>query len=204
MCKTPYSVAREPCLGRSDMHPDTTISPERAAAFWNRVDKTGDCWLWTGGLSTRGYGRTTLRDRSLDTHRFAWMVSYGPIPDGLCVCHHCDNPPCCRPEHLFLGTHADNNADREAKGRTARGERSGHYTHPERTARGERAGLRLHPERAPRGERNGRALLTEQDVRTIRTLAALGTKAPTIARQFRVAPATVYHILWGMIWKHVK
>jgi hypothetical protein len=87
--------------------------------FWRHVDASGDCWVWTGARSIAGYGKMRLsRPRQLmDAHRVSWELHNGPIPDGFLVLHRCDNPPCVRPEHLFLGTHADNAADKIAKGR---------------------------------------------------------------------------------------
>jgi hypothetical protein len=83
------------------------------------------CLEWTGSTNVYGYGQITINYRPIGTHRVAWTLNKGPIPHGLHVLHHCDNPPCCQtdpteayPEgHLFLGTQADNNADRDAKGR---------------------------------------------------------------------------------------
>lgn len=94
--------------------------------FWAQVNKTDTCWLWTGRMNpVRGYGRCYYRKRDIDTHRIAWELTYGPIPDGLVVCHRCDNPPCVNPDHLFLGTQADNVADKVAKNRQAKGETHG-------------------------------------------------------------------------------
>ena len=77
-----------------------------------------DCWEWRGQFNACGYGKFRLTPNSMNlAHRVAWQIAHGPIPDGLHVCHHCDNPPCCNPAHLFLGTHGDNMRDREIKGR---------------------------------------------------------------------------------------
>jgi len=84
--------------------------------LWARVDQGPDCWVWLGAKRRRGYGQLHIGNQWLSTHRLAWELTYGPIPAGLFVCHHCDNPPCCRPDHLFLGTAADNNRDTKAKG----------------------------------------------------------------------------------------
>ena len=87
--------------------------------FWSKVDKSGECWTWTAGLDSHGYGRFhTGVQRS--AHRVAWEFAVGRVPDGLWVLHACDNPPCVRPDHMFLGTARDTTADMIAKGR-ARG-----------------------------------------------------------------------------------
>lgn len=78
---------------------------------------TTPCIEWTGYRDRQGYGRRSIRRRLFLVHRLAWEEANGPIPDDLCVLHACDNPPCMNPEHLFLGTRADNNADMDAKGR---------------------------------------------------------------------------------------
>ncbi|GAC1603195.1 MAG: HNH endonuclease [Acidimicrobiales bacterium] len=92
-----------------------------AEIFWARVDKRAvdGCWEWVGRRDEKGYGRVGFHSRpSVGAHRVAWELSAGPISDGLFVLHRCDNPPCCNPSHLFLGTQADNNRDRHAKGRS--------------------------------------------------------------------------------------
>jgi HNH endonuclease len=85
--------------------------------FWAKVEKTEGCWLWMGYRNKKGYGMFKMPDRVQLAHRAAWMLTNGPIPDGLDVLHKCDNPPCVRPTMLFLGTNADNQQDSVRKGR---------------------------------------------------------------------------------------
>jgi len=75
------------------------------------------CRVWLGHVDEWGYGRARFDGRIIRTHRVAWELAHGPIPEGMRVLHRCDNPPCCNPDHLFLGTDRDNAADRDAKGR---------------------------------------------------------------------------------------
>lgn len=87
--------------------------------FWNKVQKTDSCWNWTGA-TTYGYGvmgRGRSDEGIMRAHRFSWELHIGPIPNGLWVLHHCDNPSCVNPEHLFLGTQTDNMQDASRKGR---------------------------------------------------------------------------------------
>lgn len=111
------------------MHVDH-ITPSDAERFWSKVQRVdGDgCWEWTGARARNRWGfehgRFRLPTGHAYAHRISWMLTNGPIPAGQCVLHRCDNPPCVRPDHLFLGTNDENMADMVAKGRAARGERS--------------------------------------------------------------------------------
>lgn len=184
---------------------DTSLwqSPLLPDRFWSKVNPFGptpehcpelsQCWVWTACCNPDGYGRFGVGSRSDGTalaHRHIYTVLVAPIPAGHHVLHHCDNPPCVRPGHLFLGTQAENNADMTAKGRnrTARGERNGKYTHPERTARGERVGS---------------AKLTETKVLEMRRLARAGMTKQAIASQFEVSDGLVGQIVRRKIWRHV-
>jgi len=192
--------------------------------FWSHVDKssgTDACWPWTAGRTRKGnYGKFSLKhNHTVIASHFIYEHIHGPIPDGLLVCHSCDNPPCCNPSHLFLGTHQENTLDASAKGRLATGARNGMNTHPEsrltgdrsssrlhpeRLARGDKSGARLHPERMSRGESHHAAKLTNDLVREIRTQYASGiANSPQLARQYGVRHQTIYSIIHRKTWKHV-
>jgi hypothetical protein len=131
------------------------------------------CVLWTGHCNEFGYGKIRIRKMKF-VHRVAWELANGPIPAGICVCHHCDVPSCINPDHLFLGTHADNMTDRDRKKRGGEAKR--------------------------RAERNGKAKLTEAKVRAIRSDKRFSR---LIALEMNLCTETVARVKRREIWSHV-
>lgn len=85
--------------------------------FWARVEKTDGCWIWTGHKVKDGYGSVAFGHKDITTHRLSYMLANGAIPDGMLICHTCDNPACVRPDHLWAGTNLENARDKVKKGR---------------------------------------------------------------------------------------
>jgi DNA-binding XRE family transcriptional regulator len=152
--------------------------------FWAKVRKTEGCWEWIGARAA-GYGRLRIGRKNIGAHRVSYELHNGSIPDGLHVCHRCDNPICVRPDHLFLGTPAENAADSVAKGR-----RKGPRTYS--------------PKRALRGQKNPNAKLSDDQVREIRQRYATGTASQEeLAFEFGVTRWTIRHITSNKRWKHI-
>lgn len=156
--------------------------------FWDTLDKSGECWLWTGAINQHShYGRLTVAQKDLWAHRVAWELTHGPVPHGLLVLHRCDVRTCCRPEHLFLGTAADNSADMVTKGRVRR-DHSLWHKNPETT----------------RGENNPRAKLTDDQVRAIRELRrTVGLTYKEIGLRFGISKQTAWQVGEARRWRHL-
>ena len=101
----------------------TETNNTNAERFWSRVEKTDQCWVWSGFVSEKGYGKFGLYPprKSVRAHRYSWELHFGKIPAGMLVCHRCDNRKCVRPDHLFLGTPKDNMVDMSQKKRNITG-----------------------------------------------------------------------------------
>lgn len=146
--------------------------------FWQRVDvkALNECWPWLGGRTPNGYGSTRMygasRRFSLGAHRAAWIYANGPIPDGQLICHSCDNPPCCNPGHLFLGTPKDNLDDMRRKRR----------------------------ERFVRGEEQGQSRLTRAQVPEIRRRVADGETQRRVAADYAVSQSRISRIVNREQW----
>jgi len=157
----------------------STITPI-AERFWKRVTPGPftECWLWQG-VKRNGYGMLSAdrTGKGIGAHRVSWMIHFGEIPDGLFVCHRCDNPSCVNPAHLFLGTLRDNHADMMAKGRDGHG--------------------------AAKGISNPSAKLTESQVKEIRAMAAQGMTQVEIGQRFGITQAHVSDIVLRKVWTHV-
>lgn len=145
--------------------------------FWGKVDRhpTG-CWLWTGNISVRGYGRFGAYGRTY-AHRFAASLTLDDWDPTKEACHRCDNPPCVRPSHLFTGTQKDNIRDAVKKRRL------------------------VFPE-ARRGERNNKARLTEQNVREIRNRSS--ESRILLEREFGVGRYAIYSVITRKSWAWLK
>lgn len=158
------------------------------ARFWSHVDRPWEgCWEWQGCLNIYGYGKVGIprveagRHGTMGAHRLAWEYTNGPIPEGLCVLHICDNPPCCNPAHLRLGTKRDNTLDMVAKGR------HGSKSVPDCNL----------------GSNNGRAKLTEELVLSLRRLHAEGVSQKELADQLRMPLSTIHNAVSRKSWKHI-
>jgi hypothetical protein len=162
-------------------------------------DGSDPCWNWVGFVMPNGYGKFSFGREHFLAHRSSWHLLRGPIPDGMCVLHKCDNRRCVNPDHLFVGSEMDNTQDMIAKGRNSTGDR--HWSRAKRSAFMRRVIEPGVPKR--RGSLHGNAKLTEEDVRAIRRRVAAGETRLAVSRSFSVTNATVCGIVNRRSWKHV-
>lgn len=141
--------------------------------FMSNVQKTESCWKWIGGKTSFGHGNFFFDGKSYMAHRLAYTLFNGEIPKGMVIMHKCDNPECTNPEHLKLGTQADNLADMRAKKRHKFGE-----SHPKTT-------------------------LTEQQVREIKSTPLKYGSGILLAKKFNITPQAVSMIRSGRNWAHL-
>jgi hypothetical protein len=217
--------------------PAKTIKPLSAkdqARFQLNViigENPTDCHDWKLGKISRGYGVFWLRGKQSRASRVAYTIAFGEIPDGMFVCHKCDNPSCVNPLHLFLGSTEENMSDMKSKGRQMRGDNHYARTNPERLARGERHGTKTHPEKIRKGDnhfsrtnpekmargekhgsktkpwkvakgnKNGNSKLTESQVLEIRSMREISQSC--LAKIYKVAVPTIGDILHRITWKHI-
>lgn len=154
------------------------LNDDMQRRFWSAVAIGDACWTWTKAISPAGYGVTSSMKVTFLAHRVAWFLGTGIEPgDGL-VCHKCDNPPCVRPSHLFLGTDDDNLTDMRAKGRG------------------------VSPV-TPRGTAHHNAKLSPEDAREMRALRSAGLSERVIASRFGVAKSTCQSVLRNLTWREV-
>ena len=165
--------------------PGTPHGLTLAQRFWPKVKVVdGACWEWQASCSTAGYGRIATNEpgagkKISQAHRVAYELAVGPIPDGLVVCHRCDNPPCCNPDHLFVDTQAGNIADMHRKGRA----RGGSVSRP--------------------GELNPVSKLTATDVNRAREMREAGHTFKAIGEALHISTSHAYRIVKGDRWGHL-
>lgn len=182
------------------------IGCENTERFWGKVNIKGEheCWEWLAACSGDGYGTIKIGSKVYGAHRLSYILSTGEDIESFQVLHKCDNPICVNPSHLFKGTHADNMADRNAKGRQAKGESSGPRLYPWRMARGINNGHYTMPEKTPRGERHKLAKITSKDVEEIRSLYAKKKLSQTqIGVMYGITQMNVSRIILRKTWAHI-
>lgn len=195
------------------------ITESVSSRFHSKFSKLEDfvCWEWSGARWSTGYGAFYLHGRQTNAHRISWVIhNQQSIPEKMDILHRCDNPPCVNPNHLFMGTCADNIADKIAKGRDARGLTHGWYTKPESRLFGDKNPTRTRPETRPRGDKHynhlhpenvrgenaGGAKLTEVQVLDIRKAAQEGVSAKILSEKYNVCRSSIYGIINRTQWRY--
>lgn len=185
--------------------PMPTPSESDIARFWAKVDVRGpdECWPWKAG-TIRGYGVFWMQGASYRSHRVAYFIITGNDLYPLDGCHSCDRPICNNPAHVWPGTDLQNHADRDRKGRTAKGDRHFSKLHPELLIRGDRHYARTNPERLLRGEKHGMAKTSLETVMKIRKMRSEGATCLKISGLLGIPVRRVYQIAGGQTWAGVS
>jgi hypothetical protein len=170
--------------------------------FWSKINigDKDECWEWQAKKIRAGYGLFKVGGKDRLAHRIAYEMSYDDFDRGLFVCHRCDNPACCNPNHLWQGTPKENIQDAVSKGRMAVGIRNGQYTHPEKVPRGDKSGSRLHPEKVIRGEKHPLSKLDWDKVIEIRNSLEPIKK---LATKYAVNYTTIWKIKENRAWNEL-
>jgi hypothetical protein len=161
------------------------------------------CWEWQGCRHHTGYGVIQYKNKQHRTHRLMYQLFVEEVPNGLLVCHKCDNPPCCNPRHLFVGSYRDNLMDAFKKGRIKTGDESSSRIHRDSFPSGDKHWMRLYPEKVPRGDKSPRAKLSSSNVLELRRLRSEGVKITDLARKFGVSDTHVKYIIYRKSWTHI-
>lgn len=142
----------------------------------SKIEKDkNDCWNWTGEITKDGYGRSSIKGKSMHAHRYSFIIFNGEIPNGKFVCHHCDNPLCVNPAHLFIGTQADNMLDKKRKGRCA----------------------------DRKGEKHPLSKFKTEDIQNIRKFYKQGITQRVLAFLFDCHQSQISHVVRRKRWSHV-
>lgn len=167
-----------------------TMGTDDIKNFWAKIRVCGseDCWPWTSTTFSFGHGCFYFKYKLFKASRIAYYITYGIDPGNFMVLHNCDNPACCNPKHLSLGTTQDNTRDRTTRGRSAIGDKNGSRKHPEKLARGERSGM---------------SKLTEYTIKDIKQQHSLGKSGAELAREFGINKSTACRIIKGKSWAHM-
>lgn len=173
LCKKHYE--------RVQRHGDTSIKRREnnigtLEEVFNRYankKNNNECWLWAGGRFSQGYGRLVHDKKDLKAHRVSYELHKGIIPKGMYVCHSCDIPECVNPEHLWLGTHLENEIDKDIK------------------------------KRRPKCEKAGRSKLTNNEVKNIKQKLASGCKQVSLVKEYNVSKSTISRIALNITWGEV-
>ena len=167
------SIRRTLC----DLH---TQNQSVESRFWSKVNRKNDdsCWEWLSPFDKKGYGQFSIGKKTFRAHRISWVYTFGPIQEGLFVCHKCDNPRCVNPNHLFLGSHIDNVRDMDRKGRR---------------------------KNAPSYlDKHGNAKLTNCQVMRIKEFISVGIQQNKLAKFYKVSTGCINHIAKERQWKTLR